>query len=263
MEFEDIIAWITDDAAEMASLLRAAEPGQPVPSCPGWNAADLSAHVAGGFSAWYAYNISTPADQWTPDGLMARLANVSADHQTNVALFESGVDEFVGCCVESDLDVATWSFGGVEPARWWIRRAGAELTVHLTDAAGIHGRRSSTTPARHAEAIDEVTTEVFPRLAAFKATMSAMTGADTSVPTPPDLVACLVADDVDQAWTLTSDDGSARATRGRSGVAAAVGQGSSADVLAWLHGRPLTAPLTIEGDPAILDGWNLFQRSQF
>lgn len=60
MEFEDIIAWITDDAAEMASLLRAAEPGQPVPSCPGWNAADLSAHVAGGFSAWYAYNISTP-----------------------------------------------------------------------------------------------------------------------------------------------------------------------------------------------------------
>jgi hypothetical protein len=262
MDYEDVIAWITDDAAEMASLLREAEPDQPVSSCPGWNAADLSHHMAVGFSAWYPYNISTPADQWTPDGLMARIGQVGDDHRTNVALFESGVDEFITCCVESDLDVPTWAFGGVEPGRWWIRRAGTELTVHLTDAAGIHGRRSSTTPERHAEAIDEVTTEVFPRLAAVKATMSAMTGADPSAPTPPESSVTLVADDVDRDWTLASLDGSASATRGRSGVVAATGQGSSADVLAWLHGRPLTAPLTIDGAPAVLDGWNLFQRAQ-
>lgn len=263
MELDAAIAWITDDAAEMATLLRAAEPGQPVPACPGWNVADLSRHVAVGFSAWYPYNISTPAAHWTPDGLMARITRVGDDHRGNVDAFESGVAEFLGHCAELDLDAPTWSFGGVEPARWWIRRAGVELTVHLTDAAGVHGRRSSTGPERHAEAIDEVTTELFPRLAALKATMSALTGADPAVPAPPDRAAVLVADDTDRAWTLTSDDGSARTTRGRDEAAAAVGRGSSADVLAWLHGRPMTAPLAVDGDPAVLDGWNLFQRGPF
>ncbi len=245
------------------SCCEEAEPDQPVPACPGWNAADLSRHLVVGFSAWYPYNISTPADRWTADGLMARFAQINDDHETNVTLFESGVAEFTTFCIELDLDAPTWSFGGVEPAGWWIRRAGTELTVHLTDAAGIHGRRSSTTPERHAEAIDELTTEMFPRMAAVMATMSAMTGADAAAPTSPEHAATLVADDTDRAWTLTrNDDGSAHTTRGHGEAVAAVGRGSSADVLAWLHGRPMTAPLTVDGDSSVLDDWNLFQRSQ-
>jgi hypothetical protein len=41
----------------------------------------------------------------------------------------------------------------------------------------------------------------------------------------------------------------------------AVGRASSADVLAWLWGRPMTTLLTIDGDADLLDEWNLFQRS--
>jgi hypothetical protein len=264
MNLNDAIAWIDSDAAEMAALLADAEPDQPVPACPGWNAADLSRHIAVGFSAWYPYNISTPAPDWTPEGLMGRIAGVTDDHQQNVEVFRSGVAEFTAWCADDDLDVPTWSFGGVEPARWWVRRAAAELTVHLTDAAGVLGRRSATTPERHAEAIDELTTEMYPRMAAVKATMNALTGGDGTVPDPPIRPAGLVADDTDRAWTFTrSADGTAHTERGLGDDVEAVGRGSSADVLAWLHGRPMTAPLTVDGDRTLLDEWNLFQRGNF
>lgn len=262
MDLDDAIAWIAADAAEMGSLLGAAEPDQPVPACPGWNAADLSRHIAVGFSAWYPYNISTPATCWTPEGLMTRIATVTDDHRANVEAFQAGAAEFTTLCAELDLDEPTWSFGGVEPARWWVRRAAVELTVHLTDAAGVHGRRASTTPERHAEAVDETTTEMFPRMAALRATMNALSGGDSAAPEPPDRPAALVTDDTDRVWTLTrAADGTTRTTRGLGDDVLAVGRGSSADVLAWLFGRPMAEPLTIEGDADLLDEWNLFQRS--
>jgi hypothetical protein len=264
MDTPEVIAWIVDDAAEMAALLREAEPDQPVPACPGWNAADLSRHVAMGFGGWYCYNIATPVDEWTPQGLMERMAAVSDDHQTNVALFGSGVAEFGSLCSELDLDAPAWSFGGAEPARWWIRRAGTELTVHLSDAAGIHGRQSSTTPDRHSEAIDELTTEVFPRLPDLRATMNAMTGARFPTPDPPDRPAALVADDTDRAWTLARGaGGTTRTTQGIEGEPDTIGRGSSADLIAWLHGRPMSVPLSMQGDATLLDEWNLLQRTTF
>ena len=105
---------------------------------------------------------------------------------------------------------------------------------------------------------------MFPRLAAVKATMTALTGGDSTVPDPPTRSAAIVADDTDRSWTFTrAGDGSAHATRGLGDHLEAVGRGSSADVLAWLHGRPMTTALTVDGDPALNDDWNLFQRGQF
>lgn len=264
MSVDDVVAWISDDAAEMVALLREAAPDQPVPACPGWTAADLAGHVTIGMAAWYCYNISTPAEQWTPEGLMARFAAISDDYSTNIDEFESGAADFLSLASAIDLDAPAWSFGGTEPAGWWLRRAATELTVHLTDAAGVHGRHSSTTPARHAEAIDELTTELFPRLQAVRSTMNALLSGDSPVPAPPDRPVSLVTDDTDRVWTLTrSDDGTACATRSAVDAPGAVGRGSSADVLAWLFGRPMTRPLAVEGDASLLDEWNLLQRQPF
>lgn len=69
MDNADVIGWIRDDAAEAASLLSDADPGQPVPSCPGWQADGLVQHLGVGFAGWYCYNIATPAQEWTPEGL--------------------------------------------------------------------------------------------------------------------------------------------------------------------------------------------------
>ncbi len=265
MDDAGAIEWICGDVAEMAALLREAEAEQPVPGCPGWNVSDLSRHIAIGFAAWYPYNISTPAPEWSGEGLMARFAAVGDDHSDNVDAFESGATEFLGFCSEMDLAQPSWSFGGVEPAGWWIRRAGTELTVHLTDAAGVLGRRGATSPLGHCEAIDEVTSQVMPRLAAVKQVMTQLTGeARGDAPPVPDRPAALVATDTGREWTLfRSDDGRSGQQPGLRDDVGAVGSGSSADVLAWLHGRPMTADLTIDGDVQLLHDWNLLQRAQF
>jgi hypothetical protein len=263
MDDAGAIAWIRGDVAEMAAFLREAEAGQPVPGCPGWCVSDLSRHIAIGFAAWYPYNMSTPADSWSVEGLMARFAAVGDDHSQNVDAFESGAAEFLGYCSEMDLTQPSWSFGAVEPAGWWIRRAGTELTVHLTDAAGVLGRAASTSPEGHCEAIDEVTSQVMPRLADVKQVMTQLSGeARGDAPPVPERPAALTAEDTGRHWTLF------RAGDGRSGQqpgvlddAGAVGSGSSADVLAWLHGRPMTAELTIDGDAQLLHDWNLLQRA--
>jgi len=263
MDNAEAIEWITGDAAEMAELLREAKPDQAVPACPGWNASDLSRHLVVGFSAWYPYNISTPAESWSGDGLMARFAQVGDEHLSNIDAFEAGVAEFLSYCADGDLARDTWAFGGVEPAGWWIRRAGTELTVHLTDAADMLGRRASTSPDGHCEAIDEVTSQMFSRIAAVKQTMAALSGESADPPVTPDRAAALVADDTGRAWTLQrAHDGRATQAHGLHDGVAAVGHGSSADLLAWLHGRPMSAALTIEGDARLLDDWNLFQLAQ-
>lgn len=256
--------WVRGDAAEMAALLREAAADQPVPACPGWNASDLSRHIAIGFAAWYPYNISTPADSWSIEGLMARFASIGEDHLANIEAFETGAEEFLGYCAELDLTQPSWSFGGVEPAGWWIRRAGTELTVHLTDAAGVLGRTSSTAPEAHCEAIDEVTAQIMPRLPALKQVMSQLTGEwRGEPPAVPGRPAALVAEDTGREWTLFRDtDGRSAQVPGRGDDLGAVGRGSSADVLAWLHGRPMTSPLAIDGDTQLLHDWNLFERAQ-
>ena len=140
MDDAGAIAWIRGDVAEMAALLREPRPaaGARVPGLV--RVGSELEHIAIGFAAWYPYNMSTPADSWRVEGLMARFAAVGDDHSQNVDAFESGAAEFLGYCSEMDLTQPSWSFGAVEPAGWWIRRAGTELTVHLTDAAGVLGR---------------------------------------------------------------------------------------------------------------------------
>lgn len=265
MDDAGAIEWIRGDVAEMAALLREADTDQPVPACPGWKVSDLGRHMAVGFAAWYPYNISTPADAWTGEGLMARIAAVGDDHSKNVDAFESGAAEFLEFCTEMDLMQPSWSFGEVERAGWWIRRAGAELTVHLTDAAGALDRRPATSPEGHCEAIDEVTSQIMPKIAAVKQVMSQLSGeTGGEAPTVPERSAALVATDTGREWTLfRGDDGRSRQQTGVRDDVGAVGSGSSADVLAWLHGRPMTADLAIDGDEKLLNDWNLVQRAQF
>ncbi|MDW3217755.1 MAG: maleylpyruvate isomerase N-terminal domain-containing protein [Acidimicrobiales bacterium] len=265
MNDAEAVEWIKQDATEMAALLRAADPTVTVPTCPEWTAADLGSHIAGGFAGWYCYNASTPAAEWSLEGLMDAFASAGAnvdDHLGNVELLESSVERFLEIVTGPGRELPTWCFGGREPAHWWLRRAGSELTVHLTDAAAVHGRWSSTSPADSCEAIDEVTGEIFSRFPAILATMGAMRGEDPAeAPALPVDPVALVASDGDRAWTLRrGEDGNAIQERAAANDAAAVATATSADLLAWLHGRPTRAPLDVEGPRELVEQWNLHAR---
>lgn len=265
MDDAEAVEWIRGDASEMAALLRAADPTATVPTCPEWTVADLGSHIAGGFAGWYCYNASTSADEWSLDGLMGALATSGAtvdDHLGNITLLESAVEQFLEIVTGPERELSTWCFGGSAPARWWLRRAGSELTVHLTDAARVHDRWSSTSPAGSCEAVDEVTGEIFPRFPAILAGMAAMRGDEpVETPVPPADPVALVASDCDRGWTLRRDEeGNAIRERTAASDAGAVATASGADLLAWLHGRPTRAPLDVEGSRELVEQWNLHAR---
>jgi hypothetical protein len=105
---------------------------------------------------------------------------------------------------------------------------------------------------------------MFPRLESLRSTMNALLGGDAPAPSPPDRPVTLCTDDTDRAWSLSrAEDGTASTVRNHIESPEAVGRGSSADVLAWLFGRPMAAPLVVDGDAALLDDWNLLQISPF
>jgi len=260
VETADVVAWIREDAREFAEHLSGAEPDAPVPTCPGWTADDLVGHLAGGFANWYCFNISSTPDSWSFEGLLAGFAPLEGDHASKVAAFEAGIARFVRLCEELDLDQSSWAFGATEPARWWVRRAAVELTVHLMDAASLHETSSSTSATNHSEAIDELLS-LLPMTAQTRGFMAQMVP-DSAKPVPetPLVAAGLQADDTGRAWTMSrSDDGTARMSEGLGSELGAIGHGSSADVLAWLQGRPLSTPLIVDGDPRLLDSWNFSQ----
>ena len=99
------------------------------------------------------------------------------------------------------------------------------------------------------------------RLEQLTAFMEAFTG--SSIPTieVPATPIALVADDIGRSWTVARDgDGRAEVSDGVADRVDTVAHGSSSDLLAWTMGRPVQAPLRIEGDADLLESWNLFVR---
>ncbi len=260
MKTDDVTDWIGDDAAEFSRLMSATPPDADVPTCPDWHALDLAAHVARNFAGWYCYNISTPVDAWKREDLMAAMMLPAEDLPASVALFDQGISDFVEHCATLDLDQPTWAFGDTEPARWWIRRAAVELTVHLTDAAAIDGGRSSTTPERHGEALDEYI-RMWSKLGQITATMGAFAGSPIPTIDIPTTPIGLVADDIGRSWTIARGvDGRAEVADGVAEGVDTTGHGSSSDLLAWTMGRPTQTPMRADGDADLLESWNLFVR---
>jgi uncharacterized protein (TIGR03083 family) len=115
---------VAADARAIATLT-AAEPDRPVAACPGWNRADLRAHVSG-------FARLVPA-------LLAGRAETGSPVRVPVAeaaeTFDADAAGLVDALAAADLDapVPNWS---VRPAvgAFWLRRSVHELAVHAVDA---------------------------------------------------------------------------------------------------------------------------------
>lgn len=257
MQDTDLLTWIDDDTAAIAELLNHAAPTDEVPTCPEWTIADLLEHLVIQFSNWLPANLTTPVESHDLAKIRSNYQSSSEDHLSNVTRLEKSVSDFIDLCRRTDLNQPRWAFGGVEPARFWVRRAACEMTVHLTDAAASTFSRPSTPPHRVSEAIDETLTGMWPKLAWTRKNFRRL-----PAPTVPAEPAAIHATDTGRTWTLhRGDDGTPTTTTGSINPGLSVGHAFSADLLAWLWGRPTRHPLHIDGDRLLLDRWNLMNQN--
>lgn len=131
-----------------------AEPGTPIPTCPGWTMLQLMRHV-GRSGRWAAQIISTNADisldpRTVPDGRPPD--DSDGAREWLLASPEVLLDAVEGIGGEQ-VEVAT--FVGSRPARWWIRRLLHETTVHRADAALAVEQEYDLPPDVAADGIDE------------------------------------------------------------------------------------------------------------
>jgi uncharacterized protein (TIGR03083 family) len=139
---------LQDQTAEFAEIVTGLAPDAPVPTCPDWTLRDLVGHM-GEAPRWMAGIVRSGVAAVPPD---PRDAELPTDWR---GWLLAGADEFLAAVAEVGADTPVWTLAGTRPARWWVRRALADLVVHTADAALVAGVPFTVPETRAADVISE------------------------------------------------------------------------------------------------------------
>ncbi len=119
----------------------------PVPSCPGWDVAELVRHLG-------------RVQHWVAGGVRA------GSRERFARWFEAGAADLVAVLEEAGPDRAVWNFiledGRVATTGWWFRRQAQEAAMHRWDAEAATGAPPVLEPELAADGVDEFLHIVLP-----------------------------------------------------------------------------------------------------
>jgi uncharacterized protein (TIGR03083 family) len=234
----------------MARLAMTVDPATPVPGCPGWDFAQLLEHT-GRTHRWIARIVGerhlTRLDPRTVElGLPAEWAD-------RPGWFTRGGDLLVETLSAVDPETPMYSWAGDPHARFWVRRALAETTIHRVDAEAANGVTGSIDLPVAADLIDEFL-EVLPYAKPFRPKVRDLHGdgetihlhaTDPTVLEPPG------------EWLITLEPHGFRWSHAHIRGAAAV-RGTAQDLALFLYGRKKVDEPGLEsiGDESLLAHWS-------
>ena len=252
----DYLDHLARESARFGSVMNAADPAAPVPTCSGWTAADLLWHL--GEVQWFwgtivrdrvnantAEEIKPPRPARWP-GLTEFYASASAELGSVLAL--------------TPPETTVWTWADDKTAGFVRRRQAHEALIHRVDAELTVGDRTPLDTEMSADGIDEV--------------LRIMFGGD--LPTwgmfVPDAGSSLriATADTGDIWMIeigqfTGEDPDSGQAYDEKGIRlagleagaepAAVVAGNAGDLDCWLWGRPGVGPLERAGDKAVLAGF--------
>ncbi len=157
--------------------------------------------------------------------------------------YATGRDELLDRLASLDLDALHHTFTGPQPARWWVRRLGHEVSMHRWDAQTATARPDPIDPRQARDGVDEVLEVFTPHRMQF----ATLAGTGETLH--------LHATDIDDGeWmlTLNAEEVAWERTHAKGDVAA---KGSMSDLLLFLWGRIPPSRLEIFGEASLLDRW--------
>lgn len=241
METTRYLDCLAEDHDLLRSAASAASLDRPVPSCPGWTAADLVTHVGHVYlhKAAVMREGKWP-DPWPPDDLPA----------DPLAVLDVGYCDLMAEFARRQPDEAalTW-YGPEQTVGFWIRRMAQETVVHRIDAQLAAG--AAVTPAPDDLGIDGVD-EVLKRFLDYGSAqwpqeyatvkgghLAGDAGTDTIVVTAGPA-----------SWTVRPTPKSVTVTDGPDSTARAEVSAAPDAMLRWIWGRAGDDVVTVTGDPA-------------
>jgi uncharacterized protein (TIGR03083 family) len=236
---------LADELARSVATLAGAELSRPVPTCPGWDVAELVRHV-GSVHRWAASMVRAGARE------RFRLADLDLELPTDDrglgAWLAAGGEALVATLRRADPDAPMWAWGADQHVRFWPRRMVHETTVHRADAQLALGVAVDVDAEIARDGVDELL-ENLPHARPFAPRVEELRGDGESL--------SFDAGDIGARWVVAlAPSGFTWSHAGDGDVSVRV-QAAARDVLLLLYGRlPATDPrVTIEGDDAVLARW--------
>lgn len=234
----DFAAALVEENSRFADALRGADLATPVPTCPGWTLKQLMRHVGRG-DRWAAQIV---ADRLEEPLDPREVRNGKPPDDGAVEWLHGGAQELVDAVAKTGEKTPVWTFIGLRPAAWWVRRRLHEVIVHRADAELAVGRDFTVAAELAADGLTEWLERVV-----IQAGEQSPLGADQSLH--------LHASDGGE-WTLRSDDGTLHMTSQHDNATAAVRGDAASLLLAMTRRIPADdARITVFGDADVWRSW--------
>jgi uncharacterized protein (TIGR03083 family) len=240
---------LATEVARFVDAIDGADLGRAVPTCPGWDIAELVRHL-GSVHRWAAAMVRDRAtERLRREDLDLELP---ADGRDPGAWLSVGGDALVATLRRADPDAPMWAWGADQHVRFWPRRMVHETAVHRADAALALGTDVDTDIDIDIEvatdAIDELLDNL-PHARPFAPDVVNLRGAGESL--------VFEASDCDARWLVHLTPEGFRWTRAAEGEATAHVRAPAHALLLLLYRRlPVAdAAFTPGGDEAVLSRW--------
>lgn len=243
---EDAVGLLRGEIRRMAELAANLRADTPVPTCPGWTAADLVHHVAL-LHGWVGRMVATLArERPRRESSDVRLPDWPAVPDW----FAVSGERLADILGEADPDAPMYAWMPERRAGAWIRRMLHETTIHRTDLEAALDQESRIEPAAAADAIDELL-EILPNAAFFRPSVTDLHGDGETIH--------LHATDADGAavpaeWLITLEPDGYRWSHAHVKGAVAV-RAPLEDLALFMYGRRRAQDVTVVGDTALLAHW--------
>jgi uncharacterized protein (TIGR03083 family) len=210
----------------------------PVPSCPGWNVANVVRHV-GGVHQWAAIAVRSGG----PD--RPEFPDISDDLQGTALLdwAEVRAAELLASLAEADPDAGAWTFGPPRTVRFWLRRQAHETSVHAWDAGNAVGKPLAISPDVAADGLAEFLEVMLGRM--VKRVPAPWTGQTVHFHRT----------DGEGEWLATLGPDGAVTVEQRHGKGELAVRASALDLLLWATNRIGSGRVELLGDAALADRW--------
>jgi uncharacterized protein (TIGR03083 family) len=227
----------------LADTCRGADPATPVPSCPGWDLAELQRHV-GGVHRWAATMVERSSqERLRRDELEL---GIPEDPTRLPDWIAAGADFVEPRFRAADPATPMWAWGWPKNAGFWPRRMVHETAIHRADAELALGRAPSVAPDVAVDGVGELLDNL-PEAAYFAPGVAELKGDGELLRLHSPESTWLISLQPDgYSWVQDTDDPGADAT---------LSTLTASDLLLTLYGRRPLHDSEVTGNRALLEHW--------